>query len=272
MMKPVHILAHILPALLLSIAPALAQDAASMPNRCTSNPGLGDLTSKPSWNGWGGGMSNTRQQAADAQLTDARLAQLKLKWAFGFPGAQAVYGQPSVVAGRVFVGVDTGYLYSLDAATGCVYWSFHADAGVRAAVSVGRSEKPGESLAYFGDLKGNVYAVNAATGAQVWKVSVDPHPLTHITGAAQLYENRLYVPVASGEEAAAADPTYKCCTFRGSVAALDAQTGRVIWKTYIIPDAPKPTTKNAKGTQQFGPSGGGVWSSPTIDPKRRALY
>jgi len=268
-MKPAHILA----ALLLPIAPILAQDAASMPNRCAANPGLGDIASKPSWNGWGAGISNTRRQGAGAaQLTEPRLTQLKLKWAFGFPGAKAVYGQPTVVAGRVFVGVDTGYVYSLDAATGCVYWSFHADAGVRSSVSVGRSEKPGESLAYFGDLKGSVYALNAATGAQVWKVSVDPHPLAHITGAPQLYEDRLYVPVSSGEEGAAADPTYQCCTFRGSVAALDAQTGHMIWKTYIIPDAPKATTKNAKGTQQFAPSGGGVWNSPTIDPKRRALY
>jgi polyvinyl alcohol dehydrogenase (cytochrome) len=80
------------------------------------------------------------------------------------------------------------------------------------------------------------------------------------------------VPVASGEEGAAADPAYECCTFRGSVSALDALTGRVIWKTYIIPDTPKPIGKNAKGTQQFAPSGGGVWNSPTIDPRRLALY
>src|SRR5579863_6874735 len=265
--------ARILAALLLPILPALAQDAATMPNRCAANPGLGDLTTKPSWNGWGASISNTRMQSsAAAQLAEPQLTQLKLKWAFGFPGVQAVYGQPTVVAGRVFVGVDTGYVYSLDAATGCVYWSFHADGGVRSAVSVGRSAKPGESLAYFGDQKGSVYALNAATGAQVWKVSVDPHPLTRITGAAQLYEDRLYVPVASGEEPAAADPTYQCCTFRGSVVALNAQTGGLVWKTYIIPDAPKPTTKNAKGTQQFGPSGAGIWNSPTIDPKRHALY
>lgn len=264
-------LPHLLTALLLSTVSALAQasapaDAASMPNHCPANAGLGDLTSKPSWNGWGGNISNTRTQGAEAGLTAPQIAQLKLKWAFGFPGAQAVYGQPSVVAGRVFVGVDTGYVYSLDAATGCVYWSFHADAGVRSAVSVG------PALAYFGDLKGNVYALNSATGAQVWKVSADPHPEAHITGATQLFEDRLYVPVASGEEGASTNPAYKCCTFRGSIVALDARTGRQIWKTYMIPDAPKPTTKNAKGTQLYAPSGAGVWSAPTIDPKRRALY
>ena len=248
-------------------------DASAMPNRCKTNPELGDLAAKPSWNGWGAGIANTRfQNAAAAKLTAQDVPRLKLKWAFGFPGAKTVYGQPSVVAGRVFVGVDTGYVYSMDAASGCVYWSYRADAAVRSAVSVGPAGTAGQYLAYFGDLKGNVYALNAATGAQVWKIALDPHPSARITGAPQLYENRLYVPVSSLEEATASDPSYECCTFRGSVAALDARTGKQIWKTYIIPDAPKPTGKNAKGAQQFGPSGGGVWNSPTIDPKRHVLY
>lgn len=255
-----------IPVLLLAATAAFGQT-------CATNPPLGDLTSKPSWNGWGAGISNARRQSATAAgLAGAQIAKLKLKWAFGFPGAQEVYGQPTVVAGRVFVGVDTGTLYAIDAATGCLFWSFKADAGVRSAVTVGKSQKPGETLAYFGDLKGNVYAVNAQTGQQVWKVAMDTHPDARITGATQLFEDRLYVPVASLEELTATDPKHECCTFRGSVAALDAQSGKLIWKTYIIPDTPKPTGKNAKGTQQFGPSGGGVWNSPTIDPKRRALY
>lgn len=271
---------RLIPAFLAMCAPVFAQtappanaDARLMPNPCPAGTPMADIASKPAWNGWGAGIANTRRQTQDAAgLTEPQAASLKLKWAFGFPGATSVYGQPTVVAGRVFLGVDTGYVYSIDAATGCVYWSFKADGGVRSAVSVGPGERAGQYLAYFGDLKGNVYAVNAATGEQVWKVSADPHPLARVTGAPQLYENRLYVPVSSGEEAAAADPTYQCCTFRGSVSALDAPSGKRIWKTYIIGDPPKPAGKNAKGTPQFGPSGGGVWNAPTIDPKRRAIY
>src|SRR5262249_45404990 len=85
-------------------------------------------------------------------------------------------------------------------------------------------------------------------------------------------ESRLYVPVASFEEVSAADPSYQCCTFRGSVVALDALTGRQVWKTHTIPQAPKPAGKNAKGVAQFGPAGAGVWSAPTLDLKRRAIY
>jgi polyvinyl alcohol dehydrogenase (cytochrome) len=244
-----------------------------MTNPCGTNTPLGDITAQPSWNGWGAGITNARfQDAGSARISADQIPKLKLKWAFGFPGAKAVYGQPTVAGGRVYLGVDTGFVYSIDARNGCVYWSYQAAGAVRSAISVGPSQTRGRYLAYFGDLKGNVYALDAATGEQVWKISVESHPQARVTGAPQLYEGRLYVPVSSLEEATAADPSYECCTFRGSVSALDALTGRVIWKTYIIPDTPKPTGKNTKGTQQFAPSGGGVWNSPTLDPGRRALY
>jgi polyvinyl alcohol dehydrogenase (cytochrome) len=259
--------------LLLGAAATGLAVAQNVSNPCPTNGGLGDLVSKPSWNGWGAGITNARfQTASAAQLAPEQVSRLKLKWAFGFAGAKAVYGQPTVVAGRVFLGVDTGQVYSIDAASGCAYWTFQAAGPVRSAISVGPGRTPGESLAYFGDLKGNVYALNAATGEQVWKTRADTHAAAKITGAPQLYQNRLYVPVASDEEPLAAEASYQCCTFRGSVAAFDASTGREIWKTYVISEAPKPTRKNASGTQQFGPSGGGVWNSPTIDPQRHALY
>jgi len=242
-------------------------------NNCATNSGLGDLGAKPSWNGWGAGITNARfQEAAGAQLSPDQVRRLKLKWAFGFPDAKSVYGQPTVVAGRVFVGVDTGAVYSIDAASGCSYWTYRAAAPVRSAVSIGPGKNAGESLAYFGDLKGNVYALNAATGEQVWKVQADTHKSAKITAAPQLYQNRLYVSVASGEEGDATDANYPCCTFRGSVVALDALTGRQIWKTYVIPQAAKATGKNPKGTPQYGPSGGGVWNAPTVDPQRHAVY
>src|SRR5690348_11238243 len=113
-------------------------DAAQMPNKCAGNPPITRISALPAWNGWGADSTNGRFQSAKAAgLSAAQVGRLKLKWAFGIPGATAVYGQPSVVAGRVFVGANTGYVYSLDAATGCVYWSFAAQAGVRNAISVG---------------------------------------------------------------------------------------------------------------------------------------
>jgi polyvinyl alcohol dehydrogenase (cytochrome) len=86
-----------------------------------------------------------------------------------------------------------------------------------------------------------------------------------------LHNGRLYVGVASGEETAGAVPDYECCRFRGSLVALNAATGKQIWKTYTI-EEPHPTTKNKIGTQLWGPSGAPIWSSPAIDVKRNAAY
>jgi polyvinyl alcohol dehydrogenase (cytochrome) len=251
-------------------------EAKLMPNQCSSNPPITDITSKPSWNGWGNDISNTRFQPAKAAgITAEQVPQLKLKWAFGFPGADEVYGQPTVAAGRVFLGTDTGAVYSLNADTGCVYWSFQADAGMRNAISIGPVKSQGSAKfgAYFGDVRSHVYMLDATTGKLLWKVKVEDHPVSRVTGAPTLYEGRLYVPVSSSEERTAGYSTvYPCCTFRGSVVALDANTGKTIWKTYTVSDTPKPTVKTSKGVQQWGPNGGAVWNSPTIDVKNKAIY
>jgi polyvinyl alcohol dehydrogenase (cytochrome) len=258
-----------------NMMPDDAGEAKRMPNVCPSNPPIASLTATPAWNGWGVDATNGRfQPAKSAGLSKAQFPSLKLKWAFGFPGATAVHGQPSVAAGRVFVGLNNGYVYSLDAATGCVYWSFQARSGVRNAISIGAIKDQGSAryAVYFGDGRANVYALDAATGRPLWRTKVDDHGLAGITGAPALFEGRLYVPVASREEQSGVSLAYPCCTFRGSVVALDSSTGQKIWKTYVIPDEPKPTRKNSAGTQLWAPAGGGVWNTPTIDPEQHALY
>jgi polyvinyl alcohol dehydrogenase (cytochrome) len=254
---------------------ANAGDAAKMPNACRSNPPITGLSAAPAWNGWGVDATNGRFEPAKAAgIAANQVSRLKLKWAFGFPGATSLYGQPTVAAGRVFIGLNNGLVYSLDAATGCAYWSFQAHSGVRNAISIGEVKGLGAArfAAYFGDVRANVYAIDASTGRLLWETRADDHGVAGITGAPALFEGRLYVPVASREEAAGISPTYPCCTFRGSVVALSADTGRQVWKTYVIPETPKPTRKNSVGTQLWAPAGGGVWNTPTIDAKLHALY
>jgi polyvinyl alcohol dehydrogenase (cytochrome) len=251
-------------------ASAMSLSAQAASNQCAANPALADPLSGAAWNGWGADLSNSRSQTAKAaQMTASQVPSLKLKWSFGLVGAKQVFGEPTVVAGRVFFSADTGMVYSVDAATGCVYWTFQADAGVRTAVSI----RPGNpATAYFGDQRANIYSLEAAKGTQLWKVQVDEHPTARITGAPQVYADRVYVPVASSEEGASSSPTYQCCSFRGSVVALDATTGKQIWKTFTIAEVPKVVGKNSNGVNRWAPAGGGVWNTPTIDPKRHALY
>jgi polyvinyl alcohol dehydrogenase (cytochrome) len=254
-------------------------DMSLMSGRCGAPPASRDLLGGSGWSGWGVDAGNSRYQP-DPGLTAQQIPSLELKWAFAFPNGSSAFAQPAVVNGRVFVGSDNGYVYALNARTGCVYWSFQAQAAVRTAISIGAlgaaprgSTGAARTYAiYFGDLKGNVYALNADSGRVVWTKRADPHPLTRITGAPTLADGRLYVPLSSLEEGAGANPKYECCTFRGGVVAYDAATGDEIWKVYTIPVTPKRIRRNASGTQLWGPAGAAIWASPTVDAKRGLLY
>jgi polyvinyl alcohol dehydrogenase (cytochrome) len=243
---------------------------------CAGAPGeFSNPSSAPQWNGWGVTTSNTRfQEPAMAGLKAADIPRLKLKWAFAFPSDLQSNAQATIAGGRVFVGSAGGRVYSLSAATGCVYWSFETGVPMRAAVSIGRLDTRGGGryAAFFGDGAANAYALDAATGKLLWKTKVENFPVARVTGSPTLFRGRLYVPVASAEEGTGSAPDYECCKFRGSVVALDAETGKIVWKTFTIPEEAIPTQKNTVGTQLYGPSGAPVWSSPAIDLKRNALY
>ena len=241
---------------------------------CKVRPALTDPASAPSWNGWGATIENTHAQtAAQAGLTAEQVPHLHLAWTFGFPDATSAWAQPAIAGGRLFVGSQNGTVYSLDAASGCIAWTFVAQGGVRASISIGRRTigKQASYAAYFSDQKGFVYAVDAATGRQLWTRKVEKHPLVRLTGAPVLYEDRLYVPTSSYEEGGK-PPGYACCTFRGALVALDAKTGDLIWKSYTIAEEPHLLRQYADGTELRGPSGGAIWSAPTIDAKRGAIY
>ncbi len=249
-------------------------DARRMPNHCPRATHF-ELSQGADWNGWGVDETNARFQGARAAGLDAsKVPALKLAWAFGFPGASVVYSQPTVAGGRVFIGVDTGYVYAIDSRSGCVHWSYAARAGVRSAISVGRLGKgvPARYAAWFGDVHGRVYAVDAATGELLWTAVADEHPTARISGAPKLYRGRLFVPVSSMEEGLGGSMLYPCCSFRGSVVALDARTGRQLWKTYTITGPLTGGRTNSAGTQLVGPSGAGIWNSPTLDARGRAVY
>ncbi len=242
--------------------------AAPMAGQCTAAPKAMTLKATD-WNGWGQDLSNSRFQR-NPGLAAADVPKLKVKWTFGFPGDTSVQGQPTVVGGRVFIGSVSGNLYSLDASTGCRYWTYNAGASIRTAISIAKVGP--HFIAYFGDIKAIAHAVDAETGKPLWKVKVEDHPVARIVGAPTFYNGRVYVPVSSIEEASAMGPKYECCNFRGSVVSLDAESGKVIWKSFTVLDPAKPFKTSSVGTQLYGPAGAAVWSSPTVDPKRKLVY
>jgi polyvinyl alcohol dehydrogenase (cytochrome) len=246
-------------------------DPGELPNRCEAPGGAINLKA-PQWNGWGNDYDNTRYQP-NPGLKAEEVPRLKVKWAFAYPTTQAM-GQPTIIGNRLYVTASSGQVICLNAQTGCAYWTLNVGATVRTAVTVGPLPAGSQAkfAAYFGDVRANVYAVDAETGKILWRMKADDHPVARITGAPVLYRDRLYVPVSSVEEAIGRNDKYECCKFRGSMLALDAYTGKLIWKTHTIPDEPKPYRKNTAGTQLYGPAGAAIWSAPTLDLKRGVLY
>jgi polyvinyl alcohol dehydrogenase (cytochrome) len=224
-----------------------------------------------SWTGWSPTLDNARfQSASQAALSLSQVRKLKLKWAFGFDGDISSYSQPTVAGGNVFVGSAAGVIYALDTATGCLHWTYQADAPVREAVTA--APLGDHHALLFGDLTGTFYGLEAETGRLLWKRRIEDHEAALLTGSPTVYQDRIYIGVASWEETRAINPAYPCCSFRGSVMALRVDDGSQIWKTYTIADAPHLTGKTSTGTLRQGPSGAGIWSAPTIDSKRGALY
>lgn len=266
-------------ALYLSDKPFSVPVADSNLGQCKDNPGFTILSQVKQWNGYGPAVTNTAFQSTEAAgLTADSVAQLELKWAFGFPvGSSSAWSTPSIVSDRVFVGSHADGVYSLDAKSGCTYWHFSGRTGVRTAPIVAQFEKSKNGQAetyavYFGDMMGYLYAIDAQTGEPLWETLTEEHSKVRITGTPVLHGGVLYVPVSSFERGFSSQMDYECCTFRGSVLAVDAATGAILWKTYLIPDQPQLTSRNEKGIDQFGPAGAAVWMSPTVDVERGLVY
>ena len=232
-----------------------------------------DTFGKAHWNGWGNSDENMRyQDASSAGLTKDDVGKLKLKWAFAFPGESNVESQPTVVDGRIYIGSKTGKMYVLDADTGCTYWTFQADNSIKNAALLKEVGPEKRLVAFFGDIGGWIYAIDAVTSELIWKIRGDTHAAARIVGGFQHHEGALYVGITSLEEGLAIDPTYKCCSFRGTILKIDAGTGRTIWQTYTIDEQPVAQGETTRGHAMVGPSGATVWSAVTIDKKLNRIY
>jgi polyvinyl alcohol dehydrogenase (cytochrome) len=225
------------------------------------------LADAPLWNRWGNGLENRRYQpVAKGGITPANVGNLELRWAFAFPNAARARSQPVVTDEAIFTGSSDGRVYALNRESGCIWWTFDADSEVRSAPTLGD-----DGRLYFGDFSAQVYAVDARSGELVWKTPVKDHPAGTITGSLTLHDGRLFVPMSSTEVISAMKAEYECCSFRGGVTALEAKTGKTLWRMHTV-DAAKEAGVDQKGQPAFGPSGAPVWSSPTVDTKRGLLY
>jgi polyvinyl alcohol dehydrogenase (cytochrome) len=233
-----------------------------------------DLSKPPHMTNWGLEPNNSRNiPAAVAGIGPSDIAKLKPKWALQFPGANRARSQPTLAGGLIFVGSHNAHVYALDQETGCQVWAFETSGEVRTGIVIDAWDSDvAKPAIYFGDVLGFVYALDAATGTEIWRQRADEHPNATITGTPSLHDGKLLASVSSLEVSLAVDPTYECCTSRGSVVAYDLQSGEQVWKTYTVDEPARVQSQNSVGTNMMGPSGATVWNSPSIDAKRNQLY
>ncbi|MDF8334651.1 outer membrane protein assembly factor BamB family protein [Novosphingobium cyanobacteriorum] len=236
------------------------------PPRCEGAAAQFDMSDPPAAIGWG--HDNRRfVPAGIAGLAKADVPKLKLKWAFAYPAANRARSQPTLGWGTLFVGSQDGTVYAFDPESGCTKWTTRLSAEVRTAIVADAATK----RLYFGDLLGKVHALDAMTGQEIWAERMSDHADATITGTPTLGGGMLYVPVSSLEVVQPGNPKYACCSFRGSVVALNPETGKEAWRAWTSGE-PKPQGTTAEGAQILGPSGAPVWNSPTYDAKTNRVY
>jgi polyvinyl alcohol dehydrogenase (cytochrome) len=218
---------------------------------------------------WGLGRDNARH-ASDVTIKRGDVKKLELLWSVALPAVTAMRSQPVVAGDTVFLGSKGAHLLALDRRSGCVRWSFKTDAPVHSALTLDRTPD-GVATVFFADEMATVYAVDASGGTLRWRERVKWFPTSIVSGPLTYHDGLLYAPLSSFEVAAAGLPTHECCRSHGGIAALEAATGKAVWRYDTTPHAAK-THVNRDGVQMWGPSGAVVWNAPTVDAKRGALY
>jgi polyvinyl alcohol dehydrogenase (cytochrome) len=247
--------------------PQVAVKGPSAPDpMCAANPPI--QATPGDWASMGIDDRSSRFQRKPG-LTAADLPRLKVKWSFAMTGG----GQPTVVGDWLFITNRSGKFYALDAHTGCVHWAVN-DLVARTTPMVLKSAiSPSGWLTVVGQSDRIVRAFDAQTGKELWRSArLEDHPISVLTGSPVVAGDRLLVPISSIEEAAAMSKAYACCTFRGSLAALDLKTGKLLWKTSMIPEPTKVIREKAPGVNVQGPAGAAIWAAPSLDMKRGLVY
>jgi polyvinyl alcohol dehydrogenase (cytochrome) len=222
------------------------------------------------WPSAGHDLLNTRSNANERHISRNNASTLTPKWIFLTDGD--VWATPAVAGDALYVPDAAGNLFAVDRRNGALLWKRKISdyTGVTNDLSRNTPAISGDRL-ILGNLGGrtaalagaSVFAVRRSTGELLWITKVEEHPAALVTQSPVVYRDSVYVGVSSLEEQyAATTPGYPCCSFKGSMLALDKNSGRILWKTSTQP-----------GSETPGFAGGSVWgSTPVIDSKRNAVY
>jgi polyvinyl alcohol dehydrogenase (cytochrome) len=245
---------------------AIATGPVGTDPRCASNRPI--KASPGDWASMGIDDPSSRFQRHPG-LAAADVPRLKVKWAFSMTGG----GQPTVVGDWLFATNRNGKFYALDAKTGCVHWVVDDLVARTTPVVVRSAISPSGWATFVGQSDRIVRAFDAQTGKELWRSkTLEQHPASVLTGAPVVAGDRLLVPISSIEEAYAMGKAYACCTFQGALAALDLKTGKLLWKTSMIPEPRQVVREKDTGQKVEGPAGAAVWAAPSVNRMLGLVY
>lgn len=220
---------------------------------------------------WGMGNHNRRYMPANmAGINRDNVGGLELAWSLAFPKVSDMRSQPAIIGDTLYFGDKTGKLYAIDRHSGCIRRHTEVLSGIRSAITVAQLAD-GRDMLVFADSMATIYAVDAHSMEILWQQAARLYDTSVITGSITYFEGRLFVPISSYEVAVSGSPSHVCCKSHGGVIALNAQDGEQLWAWHATGDATLQG-QNADGADIYGPSGGSVWSTPTVDAKRGRIY
>lgn len=224
---------------------------------------------------WGNGLSNHRYQS-NTQINSNNAGQLKLKWVFSLGDHKLPHSYPAISTDTVYFGSPEGFVYALDKTTGCQRWKYEVGDDIRTGVGLYLVEDASTDIKIptliFGGGGAWVYALNAVTGELLWKYLATEHPYGMMTGTPAYHSGVVYIPVSSFEMVLSVVPFFSCCNFSGAVVAVDALSGKELWRRNTIDEAATLQSRTMLGVARQGPSGASVWSQPLIVPELNAVF
>ena len=231
-------------------------------------------TGTPTIGQWGFDPRNHRRLSAEqAGLTTAQMGKLELAWVMAFPQTANMRAQPVIVGNTMYLSiVDSGQLFALDigGSSPCVKFVYEHDVPLRTALGY-HTLPDGRNVLLFADAAAHVLMMDAITAEVIWTATVKVTSVSNVTAMPVLFEDKVFVPISSGELNMGAAPAYECCTSHGAVVALNAANGEQLWVYHTMQNA-QPTTVSRVGTQQYGPSGAPIWTAAAVDAERRLIY
>jgi quinohemoprotein ethanol dehydrogenase len=216
-----------------------------------------------------------------ADINTTNIARLGFAWEYRLGTRRGLEATPVVVDGRLYTTGNFGWVYALDAATGRELWKYDPEVDGQwgryaCCDAINRGVAVWQGRVYVGSLDGYLHAIDAATGARLWKVDTLPArgPKTPYTLSA--------TPVIAGDVVIVGSAGADFAGARGYVAAFDVATGAFRWRFFTVPRDPKQGPQDqphlVEAVKTWDPrhrwdagSGGTVWDGISYDPETRLV-